>query len=209
MLITISREYGAGGARVAQRVADALGWRLVDNELVELVARKAGCSAEHVARREERVPTFVERLARTLAAASPELFLPPNDEGTVPRLREAELVKVTEAVVQEIAEQGRVVVVGRGAPVVLARARNALHIRVVAPRSYRIRNVSERHHCDAAEAERIMDETDRMRGAYHRQHDQRDWADPVLYHMVLNTAPLGIDGAADLVLASARALGWR
>ncbi len=76
MLITISRQYGAGGSEVAQRVAAALGWRLVDNEMVEQVAARAGLKPEDVAELEERVPTFVERLARTLAAATPELFPP-------------------------------------------------------------------------------------------------------------------------------------
>ena len=56
----------------------ALGWRVVDNELVEQVAARAGLPPEDVAEREERVPTFVERLARTLAAATPEVFPPPR-----------------------------------------------------------------------------------------------------------------------------------
>src|SRR5262249_25582825 len=74
MLITIARQYGAGGSEVARRVAGALEWRVVDNELVEQVAARAGLQPEDVAELEERVPTFVERLARTLAAATPELF---------------------------------------------------------------------------------------------------------------------------------------
>jgi hypothetical protein len=53
MLITISRQFGAGGSAVAAKVADALGWRVVDNELVERVAARRG-SPEDVATREER-----------------------------------------------------------------------------------------------------------------------------------------------------------
>ena len=83
MLITISRQFGAGGSEVAKRVAAALGWRVVDNELVEQVAARAGLPPERVAEREERVSTFVERLARTLAAASPEVFPPPDSAGAV------------------------------------------------------------------------------------------------------------------------------
>ena len=71
MLITISRQYGAGGSEVARQVAAARSiWRVLDNELIEEVARRAGVSAEQIAEKEERAPSFVERLARTLAAST-------------------------------------------------------------------------------------------------------------------------------------------
>src|SRR5688572_16131070 len=98
MLITISRQFGAGGSEIAARVARALGWRVVDNELVERVAALAGLTPEDVAQREERVSTFIERLARTIVAATPELVVPPEADGTAASLSEADLVRVTERV---------------------------------------------------------------------------------------------------------------
>ena len=99
MLITISRQFGAGGSEVARRVAAAMAWRVVDNELVEQVAARAGLPPERVAEREERVPTFVERLARTLAAATPEVFPPADSAGAIIDMPEADLVRITEPVV--------------------------------------------------------------------------------------------------------------
>ena len=208
MLITISRQYGAGGSEVARRVAAALGWRLVDNELVEQVAARAGVSPERVAEREERVPTFVERLARTLAAATPEVFPPPETAGLVQDLPEAELVRITETVVAEVAACGKVVLVGRAAPAVLSRQTDALHVKLVAPRAFRIQVAVDRLHCTPAHAAAVLDDTDNMRARYHRQYYKRDWSDPLHYHMVLNTGGLGFDGAADVIVSRARALGW-
>jgi cytidylate kinase len=208
MLITISRQYGAGGSDVAARVARALGWRVVDNELVERVAARAGLTPEDVAQREERVSTFIERLARTVVAATPELVVPPEAGGTAPDLSEADLVRVTERVVEEAAAEGRVVLVGRAAPAVLARERDAIHVKLVAPRAWRVRVVVERLGVSAEEAASLADETDRNRARYHRQHYQRDWADPTNYHFVLNTAALGLEGATDVIVGRARALGW-
>jgi cytidylate kinase len=208
MLITISRQYGAGGSDVARRVASALEWRVVDNELIEQVAARAGLPAERVAQREERVPTFVERLARTLAAATPEVFPPTDSAGALVEMPEADLVKVTEVVVAEIAAQGRVVLVGRAAPAVLARERDALHVKLVAPRAFRIQVAAARLGCAAAKAATILDDTDRMRDRYTRQYYRMDWNDPVNFHMVLNTAVLGFDGATETVVGRARALGW-
>jgi CMP/dCMP kinase len=200
MLITISRQYGAGGSEIAARVADALGWRVVDNELVERIAARAGMSPEDVAQREERVPTFVERLARTLVAATPELVVPPEAGGTVPKLEEADLVRITETVVAEIAAEGQVVMVGRAASAVLARKRDALHVKVVAPRDYRIQAAARRLNVSQEEAAKVVDDSDKMRLRYHRQYYQRDWNDAVNYHMVLNTERLGIGGVADVIV---------
>jgi cytidylate kinase len=209
MLITISRQFGAGGSEVARRVAAALAWRLVDNDLVEQVAARTGLPAERVAEREERVPTFVERLARTLAAATPDVFPPPDSACTVVDMPEAELVRITEAVVTDIAALGRVVFVGRAAPVVLAREADALHVKLVAPRPFRIQVAAARLCCDAARAAAVLDQTDRMRARYIREYYRRDWEDPINFHMVLNTCLLGFDGATDVVVGRVRGMGWK
>jgi cytidylate kinase len=205
MLITISRQFGAGGSRVAQLAAGQLGWTVVDNELIEAVARRAGMSADEVAKREERPPSFVERLARALVAAPVEVLTPGIP---LENLDEASLVRITERVVEEIAMKGRVVLVGRAAVAVLASRPEALHVQLVAPREFRVRVIMEREQIDSGRAERLLDERDEHRRAYHQEFYHRDWTDPAGYHMVLNTAALGYDGAADLVVARARAVGW-
>ena len=208
MIITISRQYGAGGSEVARRVAARLGWRVVDNELVEEVAARAGLPPEAVAEREERVPSFAERLARTLAASTPELFAAPEPGGTVPKLQETDLVRITETVVAEVAAKGRVVLVGRAAPAVLARESDSLHVQLVAPRPWRIRAAAERLGVDPQRAEQILDDTDRARANYLRQFYRRDWYDSVNYHMVLNTGALGFDGVTEVIIGEAKRRGW-
>ena len=107
MLITISRQFGAGGSEVARRVAAALGWRVVDNELVEQVAARAGLPPERVAEREERVPDL-RRAAGADARRRDARGVPAARLGRRGRrmLPEADLVRITETVVAEIAAQG-------------------------------------------------------------------------------------------------------
>ncbi len=202
MIITISRQYGAGGSEVARQVAAALGWRLVDNEMIDRVSERAGVPAEEVSRKEERAPGFLERLTRTLARAVPELF--PRPAETVPEPEEAALVRVTERVVAELAAEGNVVVVGRGAAAVLRLREDALHVKVVAPRPFRIRAAMTRYGLDETGALRALTESDADRTRYHRQYYGRDWNDPVHYHLVLNTDGLGYSGAADVVVGVVR-----
>jgi cytidylate kinase len=202
MIITISRQFGAGGSDVAQRVAKALDWQLVDNELVEQVASRAGMSPEAVARREERAPSFVERLTRTLAAQNPELV--PPQGGTVKDIEEKSLVSITESVVSELARQGRVVFVGRAAPAVIGLQADALHVKLVAPRAWRIARIRERFVLTADEAERQLDEVDGQRARYHKEYYHRSWSDPVNYHLTINTGLLGLDTAAEIIIGRVR-----
>jgi cytidylate kinase len=152
------------------------------------------------------VPGFVERLARALTASSQEYAVP--ELGIAVGEEQPDLVRTTEMVVQEIAAEGRVVLVGRAAPAVLGTARDALHIKLVASRDFRIRLAQQADGLDAKAAEQLMDQTDASRARYHREYYGRDWDDPTHFHMVLNTGLLGLDGAARIVVAEARAQGW-
>ena len=206
MIITISRQFGAGGAEVAKRVADRLQWRVADTEFVERVAARAGLTPDEVAVREERVPNFMERLAWALASASAELAVPTG--ATMDGLSEPLMVRVTESVVAEIAREGRVVLVGRGAAAILGERERTLHVQVVAPVGIRIERIAGRLGVPLDEAKKRVSESDARRSKYHKEYYGRDWADPVNYHMVINTGYLGLDGTADLVVREAGRRGW-
>jgi len=203
--ITISRQYGSGGSEVARRVAQALGWTLIDNEFVDRVAERAGLPREQVAEQEEKVPSLVDRLASALALTSPEAVLAGGDaQAVLTPEAEGGLVKVTEAVIAEAVAQGDVVLVGRGAQAYLGERTDALHVFVAAPRGVRVERAMERLSVDHREAERVVDETDAHRARYAKTHYARAWGEATHYHLLVNTALLGVEGAATLVVASAR-----
>ncbi|MBI1723846.1 MAG: cytidylate kinase-like family protein [Gemmatimonadetes bacterium] len=207
-VVTITRQYGAGGSAVAKLVANALDWTLIDNEFVDEVAKRAGLAVEAVAAREERAPSLMERLVRALATASPETFVPAAASGDEPD--EETLVRMAQRVIDEAAAHGRAVMVGRGAQAYLARASagDALHAYVVAPRAARIREVMVRLGTDEQQAARTVDDTDAARDRYVERFYGVSRQDPARYHLVLNTGFLGHDGAADLIVSAARRHGW-
>lgn len=202
MIVTISRQFGAGGGEIAASVADALGFRVVDNELIDKVAERAGMPPAEVAEREERAPGFIERLARALARSAPELQSPSPEKPPEPE--EKSLVRITEKVVAEIAAEGRVVIVGRGVSAVLSAAHDALHLKIVAPIPVRIERIVERLGVDDAEAERQLRASDANRSRYHSHYYGRDWNDATHYHMVLNTGAMGLDGATTVIIGRAK-----
>lgn len=207
MLITISRQYGAGGSDVARLAAEQLGWTVVDNELVDRVAARAGLTPAEVAEQEERTPGLLERIVTALAASSSELLTPASAQALKP-VEEPRLVKITETVVAEVAAEGKVVLVGRAATAVLAGAHDAIHVRLVAPKPHRIEVVAQRLGVDPQAAEEAIDRTDANRERYHREYYKREWNQASNYHLILNTGVLGYEAAAGLVVARARQLGW-
>jgi cytidylate kinase len=206
-VVTITRQYGAGGSRVAELAAKALGWTLIDNEFVAAVAARAGLPVAEVAAREERAPSLMERVVRAMATASPEVFVPAAKSEEP---EEEALVRQAEHVIAEAAAHGRAVVVGRGAQAYLATARpeDALHAWIVATRDARLRITAERLRLDAAHAAAEMDRIDADRDRYVARWYGRERRDPANYHLVLNTAWLGYDGAAELIVAEARRRRW-
>ena len=205
MLVTVSRQFGAGGTLVAERVAEALAFRLVDRALVDSVAARAGVRPEDVARLEERTPGFLERFLHASAVEPPDSFVPPT--GAAPDFEEGKLVRATRAIVRELAAEGRVVIVGRGAWAILAADPRALHVRVVAPRAFRMTQLAERLRTDAKTAQGLLSRSDTERARYFEEYYGLDVNDPAHFDLVVNTARLGVDGAAALIVARARALG--
>jgi len=206
MLITISRQYLAGASAVAERVASALGWTVVDDAFIDAIAERSGYSPEDVRNLEERVPSFMERFAQSSALSFPEFLLstPSGIEGP----EAVKLAHVSKELIEELGRRDRIVMVGRAAAAVLARERDALHLRLVASREYRVQLAMAADGLSENEASSVVDERDHNRERYHAEMFDRDWNDPVNYHMVLNTELLGTDGAADLVISRAKALGW-
>lgn len=197
-VITISRMYGSGGSVIAARVAEELGWSLFDNRFIEMVAERSGLSPAEVSAREERVPPLVERIAAALSLGSPEMM--PAMPDTPLQSLDEQIWGIERRVIEEAVQSGPAVFVGRGAQCLLAEREDALHVFCYAPRSFLRNQVMQRLRVSAAEAERLVADTNRQREQYVRRQFQRDWRSPENYHLMLNTSWLGLDGAADVIV---------
>ena len=172
------------------------------------MAHLAGLSPDEVARREERAPGLLERLAQTLAVASPEMFITTGEHPMPVEAEEDLVTKMTERVIAEAAAEGRVVLVGRGAQAVLATRSNALHVYVIASKPFRRKVAIERLGIDPAKVDKVIDETDQHRDQYVKTHYGRDRQDLTQYDLVLNAERLGFEGAADLIVGEVKRRRW-
>ena len=201
-IITVSRLYGSGGSEVAALVARELGWSLLDNDVVDQVAARLGITRAQVAAREERVPSLVERITDALTLGSQEWITPMTAARRAPT--DEQVIEVTRHVVDEAVASGPLVIVGRGAQAMLAERADALHVFCHAPRSALISRVMERERLGPDEAAKLVDETNAHREMWVQRHWDRDWKKPENYHLSLNTGWLGIQGASEIIVFTAR-----
>jgi cytidylate kinase len=203
-IVTVSRQYGSGGSEVAERVARALRWRLYDNAVVDDVAARLRMTPAEVSAREERVPSLVERMASAMALGAPEVMPVVGDLAAMPS--EERVVMMTRRVIEDAVAAGPAVLVGRGAQCMLATRSDALHVYCYAPVDDLVRHAVEKLDVPVAEAHKRVMDTNHQREAYVRRHWNRDWRDVANYDLCVNTASLGVEGAAQLVIEAARKL---
>ena len=201
-VITVSRQYGSGGSEVAERIARALGWKLYDNAVVESVAQRLRMTPAEVSAREERVPSLVERMASAMALGVPEVMPMVGDFAAQPS--EERMVAMTRHVIEDAVRAGPAVLVGRGAQCMLAARADALHVFCYAPFEELVRYAVEVLGIPFAEAAKKVTEMNHQREEYVKHHFKREWRDLANYDLCVNTARLGLDGAAALVTRLAR-----
>jgi len=208
--VTISREYGSGGGEIAARLARRLGWHLVDHEVVVSTAHLLGITEAEAAAHDEhvagRAARFLDAALRNMQHLEGGGLLPvPASPGDELRRYQAALSQVVEAAV----EAGRVVIVGRGAQVLLAARRDVLHVRVVAPLEQRIAYVVRREGLGPAAARARIQLKDQDRARYLQAQYHRRADDAHLYDLVVNTGVLALDDAVDLIALALERKGRR
>ncbi len=183
-VITVEREYGSGGAEFAHRLADRLGWKLIDHCLVEEIAQEAGVPKSLVENCDERLDPWYYRVGKAFWHGSVErLPAPPVD-----RVFDSErMVTMVRSALKELAASGHCVIVGRGAACALCQTPGVFNIFVYASMTRKIRWFEEHFPEQANQARREIEATDSRRESYIRRYYDQDWADRRLYHMMINS----------------------
>jgi cytidylate kinase len=201
--ITIAREYGSGGASVARLLADRLGWRLLDRDLLNGIARAANVAPAVAERFDERIDPWIHRLVKhALWRGAPDAPISVEQFD----LFDAETMAVVgRKAIEEAARIGNCVVVGRGAQCILHRWPEVFHVFLYAPIALRKKRVAERLGAGPGgtpDLEAVIREYDRLRAAGVRQYFDQEWCNPNLYDLMINTKR-GYECAMETILCAA------
>lgn len=200
-VITVSRLTGSGGAEIGERLAERLGARYLNKQIIHEAAQRLNISEEDAAEYNERAEDFSERLARVLWVAEPSFAPVGAPAPLLPFESTTDIfVQITRQLVHEAAHTGNAVIFGHGAQFILAGHPGVLHVRFIAPFPFRVERVMRRAGLNREEAERRVRAEDERRANYIRQYYQADWHAPDPFHLILNTALLDQEACMALML---------
>jgi cytidylate kinase len=195
-ILTIGREFGSGGAVIARKVAEMLGWDLLDKTLVEQIAHYASVNPELARRYDERVDSWLHRVGRRgLWRGSFEGVAAVTDTDVFDAETMATLGK---NLILEAYSKGNCVIIGRGGQCVLQDKQDAFHVFIYGRWADRVARVRQRMP-EVADPKQLIQTTDQQRKEFIRLYFGCDWRNPHLYHMLISSE-LGDDEVAKIIV---------
>ena len=187
--LLISREKGAGGSAVGHLAGERLGWQVSDKTIVDAIAEKANVRRELIESLDEQDRKRINRIAREfLSHAS---------------FKRAAYLATLREIILAIGHQGDAVIVGRNAHHILP-TQFGVRARMVAPMEVRVRRTASKNNLSLKAARIEVEKSDRERARLTRRDYGADRNDPLHYDLIINTAELSLEAAAEIVVSAAR-----
>lgn len=193
-IITISREFGAGGHSIGTQVAEKLGIPFYDRDIVRATAKESGLEVEQIEKEEEDTTT---NLLKSICAIPGSYYYDTQDE----------IHEIQRAIIINMARKGPCVILGRCADVILREAGiESLNVFIHADDVHRAVRVSELTGSrNATEIQKMIGKRDNSRHSYYHQHTSQKWGDSRNYHLTLDSGALGYDLCVKLIVEAAQA----
>ena len=192
-IITISRQFGSGGRTIGRKVAEKLGIPFYDKELVEQVALESGFAPKFVEEHGEHSP------GKSLLSYA---FAPQGVPGVMKGLSTADFLwNIQCGVILQLADQGPCVIVGRNADYILKDREDVLHVYIHADIDYRADRIVRLYGESEKSPEARLKEKDKRRSVNYQHYTGRTWGASENYDLCINTAVVGEDKAAELILS--------
>ena len=190
-IITISREFGSGGRTIGKEVAQRLGIPCYDRELIEKIAEETGYAKEFIEEQGEYASN-----TRGFAYT----FLGRGQDG----LSNADRIWFAQKkVIEDLADKGACVIVGRCADYVLRDRMDCLNVFVYADKSFRAERIVNQYGESSIAPEKRLAEKDKKRKLNYKYLTDREWGKRQNYHLCIDSGFVGIKTAVDLIVKAA------
>jgi len=195
-VITISRQYGAGGKTLGKLLADRLKYTFADSNIIQRIAKEANVSSDWVASFEKEAGSKVSRMISKMVSQRLVNRVLKNERGY---LDEQIYLDYLVLIIAQVADEGNVVIMGRGSQYILDDHPDAYHILLIDNVENRIKFLIKNYRLSDRQAAQMVNYEDRRRASLYRKLGKQDYDDPALYHLTLNMAKLEMSSAVDLV----------
>lgn len=187
-IITIGRQFGSGGREIGKRLAEKLDIPLYDRELIEKAAEKLNLEVKDLRTADEKLIRSIIFSEYGMANAVGNYNVTPNIESLSDKVYKAQA-----AIIEELANEGPCIIVGRCADHILRDRDDVLRVFICASKKKRLERLQRVRRLVPEEAEKLMKDIDKKRKRHYEAYTLQDWADPENYDMVLNSGILGTD----------------
>ncbi len=196
MIITIGREFGSGGKYIGERLAQELGMKLYDAELIERVSQERNISLELLSENDEK---HKNSFWYTLAMASMSMS---DSVNSLTELPVSDQYFIEQAkVIEEIAEEGNAILVGRCSNVILKNRKNVVNIFVYSSdEKFKIARKMEFAGLDEKKARKLMHKKDKERAIYYNYYTNQTWGARDSYDLMVDSGKLGIENTVKLIV---------
>jgi len=195
-VITISRQFGAGGITLGDLVSKKLGYRFFDNEIIQMVAKKAKVSTNWVESMEKEAGGKIQRFLSGVVSKRLVDRILDMDHGYID---EEIYVDLLHDIIEKIAAEGNAVILGRGSQYILQNAGDTFHVLLVADKDYRIRFIEEKYHMKPKQAVQMVNNEEKRRVNLYQKFGRLDYDSTAHYHLILNMRRVPLAKAADLM----------
>ncbi len=187
-IITISREFGSGGRTIGKEVAEKLGIPCYDKDLIEKIAEETGYAKEYIADEGEYAPN---------SNSFAYMFIGRGLDG----LSNADKIWIAQKkVIEELAEKGSCVIVGRCADYVLRERKDVLNVFVYADKKYRAERIVKQYGESELEPEKRLADKDKKRKLNYKYFTEQEWGKRQNYHLSIDSGFLGIEKSVALIV---------
>jgi cytidylate kinase len=197
-VITISRQFGAGGKTIGRRVADTLGYYYADEDIIERAVMEVYLSSDgkkvFEAEPSDKLRTFISKL-NPFGTSLMELPLS-DKERYIDGFKYVELLNL---IIPKIAKDGNAVIVGRGGQYILHNFDDTYHLLLIAKEEDQIKFIEEKYRVPNTRATQMKKRMAKRRANLYSYFRRKDYDDPKLYDLILNMSLLSIDKAEELI----------
>ena len=195
-VITISRQYGAGGKTLGKMIASELDYTFADSDIIQQIAKEANVSPHWVESFEKEAGTKLSRVISSMVSQRWVDRILKDERGY---LDERIYLDYLVLIVAKMADEGNVVMLGRGSQYILNDHPDAFHVLLIDELEHRIKFIVDRYNVSEKQATRIVNSEDKRRLALYRRLGKEDYDNPGLYHLVLNMNRFSLEQANALI----------
>lgn len=195
-VLTISRQFGAGGITLGKMIADKLGYTFADTEIIQEIAKEANVSPQWVESFEKEAGT---KLSRVISSMVSQKWLDRILKDERGYLDEKIYLDYLVLIIAKMADENDVVIIGRGSQYILNDHPDTFHILLVDEFENRVKFLIDRYDMSSKKATQVVINEDRRRVNLYSKLGKADFDDPNLYHLVLNMNRIDLDLAKTLV----------